>query len=35
MSVMNVKAQIEVIKESLEFFIAKYNPKARSGAITE
>ena len=30
-----LKAQIEVLKESLELFIMKYNPKARTGAITE
>ena len=30
-----LKSQIEVLKESLELFIIKYNPKARVGAITE
>ena len=30
-----LKAQIEVLKESLELFMMKYNPKARSGTATE
>ena len=30
-----LKSQIEVLKESLELFILKYNPKARSGTLTE
>ncbi|MCF2683886.1 TetR/AcrR family transcriptional regulator [Faecalicatena contorta] len=28
-------SQIELLKETLELFIAKYNPKARSGIVTE
>ena len=30
-----LKSQIEVLKESLKLFILKYNPKARSGFVTE
>ena len=30
-----LKAQIEVLKESLELFMTKYNPEARSGTMTE
>ena len=30
-----LKSQIEVLKESIELFIMKYNPKARSGTLTE
>ena len=30
-----LNAQIEVLKETLELFIMKYNPKARSGATAE
>ena len=30
-----MKSQIETLKETLELFIAKYNPKARSGTVTE
>ena len=30
-----LKAQIDVLKESLELFIMKYNPKARAGILTE
>lgn len=30
-----LKSQIEVLKESLELFVMKYNPKARSGTLTE
>ena len=30
-----LKAQIAVLKETLELFIKKYNPKASSGAITK
>ena len=30
-----LKSQIETIKETLELFIMKYNPKARSGVVTE
>ena len=30
-----MKSQIESLKETLEFFIAKYNPNARSGTFTE
>lgn len=30
-----MKSQIESLKETLELFIAKYNPKARSGTTTE
>ena len=30
-----MKSQIETLKETLELFITKYNPKARSGSITE
>ena len=30
-----MKSQIETLKETLELFIMKYNPKARSGSITE
>ena len=30
-----LKAQIEVLKESLELFMMKYNPEARSGTATE
>ena len=30
-----LKAQIEVLKESLELFMMKYNPEARSGTMTE
>ena len=30
-----LKSQIAVLKESLELFIMKYNPKARSGVVTE
>ena len=30
-----MKSQIETIKETLELFIMKYNPKARSGTVTE
>ena len=30
-----LKSQIAVLKESLELFVMKYNPKARSGAVTE
>ena len=30
-----LKSQIEVLKESLKLFILKYNPKARSGSVTE
>lgn len=30
-----LKAQMDVLKETLEMFIMKYNPKARSGAQTE
>ena len=30
-----MKSQIEALKETLELFIMKYNPKARSGSITE
>ena len=28
-------AQIKTLKETLELFIMKYNPKARSGSIKE
>ena len=30
-----MKSQIETIKETLELFIAKYNPKAKQGTVTE
>ena len=30
-----LKVQISVLKEALELFVMKYNPKARSGAVTE
>ena len=30
-----LKSQIAVLKEALELFVMKYNPKARSGAVTE
>ena len=30
-----LKSQIEVLKESLELFMMKYNPEARSGTATE
>ena len=30
-----LKAQIEALKETLELFIMKDNPKARSGVVTE
>ena len=30
-----LKSQITVLKEAIELFIIKYNPKARSGAVTE
>ena len=30
-----LKSQIAVLKETLELFVIKYNPKARSGAVTE
>ena len=30
-----LKAQIEALKETLELFIMKYNPKVRSGVVTE
>ena len=30
-----MKSQIETLKETLELFVMKYNPKARSGAVTE
>ena len=30
-----MKSQIEVLKESLELFIMKYNPKAGPGMLTE
>ena len=30
-----LKAQIEVLKESLDLFMMKYNPEARSGTMTE
>ena len=30
-----MKSQIETLKETLELFIAKYNPKARAGTVTE
>ena len=30
-----LKSQIEVLKETLQLFIEKYNPKAKSGAVTE
>ena len=30
-----MKSQIEALKETLELFIMKYNPEARSGSITE
>ena len=30
-----LKAQIDVLKESLELFIMKYNPEARAGILTE
>ena len=30
-----MKSQIETIKETLELFIMKYNPKVRSGVVTE
>ena len=30
-----LKSQIETLKETLELFIAKYNPKVRSGTVTE
>ncbi|MGN0115486.1 MAG: TetR/AcrR family transcriptional regulator [Acutalibacteraceae bacterium] len=30
-----LKSQIAVLKETLKLFVLKYNPKARSGAITE
>ena len=30
-----MRSQIETLKETLELFIAKYNPKARSGTVTE
>ena len=30
-----LKLQMETLKETLELFITKYNPKARSGSITE
>ena len=30
-----LQSQIAVLKEALELFVMKYNPKARSGAVTE
>ncbi|MDD6186780.1 MAG: TetR/AcrR family transcriptional regulator [Oscillospiraceae bacterium] len=30
-----LKSQIDVLKETLELFLAKYSPKARSGTFTE
>ena len=30
-----LKSQIETIKETLELFIMKYNPKAKQGTVTE
>ena len=30
-----MRSQIAVLKETLELFIAKYNPKARSETVTE
>ena len=30
-----MKSQIETIKETLELFIMKYNPKAKQGTVTE
>lgn len=30
-----LKSQIDVLKETLELFLAKYNPNARSGTFTE
>ena len=30
-----LQSQIAVLKEALELFILKYNPKARSGTLTE
>ena len=30
-----MKSQIETIKETLELFIEKYNPKAKQGTVTE
>ena len=30
-----LKSQIAVLKEALELFVMKYNPKVRSGAVTE
>ena len=30
-----MKSQIESLKETLELFIMKYNPKVRSGVVTE
>lgn len=30
-----MKSQIETLKETLELFLAKYNPKARPGTLTE
>ena len=30
-----LKSQIEVLKETLELFIMKYNPKTRSGTVTK
>ena len=29
-----LKSQIDVLKETLELFIMKYNPKAKSGVVT-
>ena len=30
-----MKSQIEMLKETLELFISKYNPKAKQDTITE
>ena len=30
-----MRSQIDTIKETLEFFIMKYNPKAKQGTVTE
>ena len=30
-----MKSQIEALKETLELFITKYNPKAKLGTLTE
>lgn len=30
-----MKSQIETLKEALELFVMKYNPKARPGVLTK